>query len=192
LIDAGQKGVLGARLAHLAPRAAMLQHGFATVGIISLVDEATGFQKDRAKDALAKILEAFIAKELQPWVKTFPAEFYEQMFRLRGLQFPASSVKKPQYFGVLTNNIVYDRLAPGVRAELQRVTPRNDAGRPTAKYFQSLTANTGYSKLKEHIGAVIALMKISDSWEGFMSLLDKHYTRYGDTLPLPYDDGKGL
>ena len=36
------------------------------VGIIALVDEATGYQRDRAKDALASILEAFIAKELQP------------------------------------------------------------------------------------------------------------------------------
>ena len=30
-------------------------------GIIALIDEATGFQKDRAADALAKILEAFVA-----------------------------------------------------------------------------------------------------------------------------------
>lgn len=176
----------------IVERADILVRGFARVGIIALVDEATGYQKDRAKDALARILEAFIAKELQPWVKTFPAEFYEQMFRLRGLPFPATSVRRPKYFGMLTNNIIYDRLAPGVLTELKAVTPRNDEGRPKAKYFQSLTANLGYSKLKEHIGAVIALMKISDTWEGFMALLNRHYTRYGDTLPLPLDDGKGL
>ena len=42
-------------------------------------DEATGFQHDRTTDALAKILEAFVAKELQPWVKTFPDDFYAQL-----------------------------------------------------------------------------------------------------------------
>jgi hypothetical protein len=46
----------------------------AHTGIIALVDEVTGYQCDRAKDALAKILEAFIERELQPWVQTFPAD----------------------------------------------------------------------------------------------------------------------
>ncbi len=35
----------------------------AHVGIIALVDEATGYQRERASDALATILESFIAKE---------------------------------------------------------------------------------------------------------------------------------
>lgn len=177
---------------HIAKQCEILVRGLARVGIIALVDEATGYQKDRAADALAKILEAFIAKELQPWVKTFPTEYYEQMFRLRELEYPATSVRRPQYFGVLTNEVVYKRLAPGVLKALKDVTPRNDDGRPTAKYFQSLTANKGYHKLKEHLGAVVALMRISDSWQAFMSLLDRHYPRYGDTLPLPFDDGKGI
>ena len=79
----------------------ILVRGLAQVGIIALVDEATGYQRDRAADALAKILEAFIAKELQAWVKTFPPDYYEQLFRLRGLDYPQFTVKRPQYFGVL-------------------------------------------------------------------------------------------
>lgn len=192
ILAARKAGKLQKQQEHIAHQCEILVRGLARVGIIALVDEATGYQRDRARDALSRILEAFIAKELQPWVKTFPTEFYEQMFRLRGLEFPATSIKRPRYFGLLTNNIVYDRLAPGVLSELKRVTPRNDGGRPKAKYFQSLTANTGYSKLKEHIGAVTALMKISNSWGSFIALLDQHYTRYGDTIPLPLDDGDGL
>ena len=182
----------------VADRADILMRGLAHTGIIALVDEATGYQRDRASDALAKILEAFIAKELRAWVQTFPADFYEQMFRLRGLPFPSTSVKRPQYFGNLTNDIVYKRLAPGVLVELKRVTPRNDGGRPTAKYFQSLTTNAGYPKLKEHLGAVVAYMRISKTWDAFMRLLDEQYPRFGDTVMLPMDydqsrdDGKGL
>jgi len=115
----------------VADRADVLVRGLAHTGIIALVDEATGFQRDRAKDALAKILEAFIAKELQPWIQTFPSEFYQELFRLRGLEYPTDSVKRPQYFGWLTNDIVYKRLAPGVLEELKRVTVKNDAGRET-------------------------------------------------------------
>jgi hypothetical protein len=167
--------------------AEIIMRGLAHVGIIALVDEATGYQTDRAKDALAKILEAFVAKELIAWVPTFPSDFYAQMFRLRGLNFPKDSVKRPQYFGVLTNDVVYKRLAPGVLDELKKITPRNDCGRPTAKYFQSLTSNIGYPKLKEHLGAVVALMRISKTWDSFMSLLNQHYPRFGDTIMLPLD-----
>lgn len=185
-------GVLYPQQAHIAKQCEILVRGFARVGIIALVDEATGFQRDRAKDALAKILEAFIAKELQPYLPTFPADFYAEMFRLRGLDFPSGSVKRPQYFGVLTNDIVYKRLAPGVLVELRKITPRSDAGRPKAKYFQSLTSNIGYPKLREHLGSVVTMMRLSDTWQDFMAKLDRFHPRYGETIQLPLDDGKGL
>lgn len=198
VLKAREAGALQKQQLGIAAKCEILVRGFARVGIVALVDEATGYQRDRAKDALAKILEAWVAKELQAWVQTFPAEFYEHMFRLRGLEFPRESVQRPRYFGILTNDIVYKRLAPGVLTELQRVTPRNYDGRPTAKYFQSLTSNVGYPKLKEHLGAVVALMKISKTWGGFLNLLNEHYPRYGETpmLPMDYnqekDDGHGL
>lgn len=198
VLKAREAGALQKQQMGIAAKCEILVRGFARVGIVALVDEATGYQRDREKDALAKILEAFIAKELQTWLLTFPADFYEQMFRLRGLEFSSSSVQRPRYFGILTNDIVYKRLAPGVLTELQRVTPRNDEGRPTAKFFQSLTTNLGYPKLKEHLGAVIALMRISKSWGQFMNLLNEHYPRMGDTpmLPMNYeqidDEGTGL
>jgi hypothetical protein len=47
-----------------AVQADILMRAFARVGIVALIDEATGYQKDRDKQALAKILEAFVAKEL--------------------------------------------------------------------------------------------------------------------------------
>jgi len=172
-------------------QADIIMRGLATVGIIALIDEATGWQKDRAKDALAQILEAFIAKELQPWLKTFPSDFYQEMFRLRGLPYPATSVKRPQYFGVLTNNIVYDRLAPGIKEELQKGVPRNEEGRPTAKYFQKLTQNTGYPKLREHLGSVVTLMKLSDSWDDFMRKMDRMHPKFSSTIPLDFEFEKG-
>ncbi|MGH7183538.1 MAG: P63C domain-containing protein, partial [Nitrospiraceae bacterium] len=123
IIDASQKGVLDQRLVPIAERAAVLQHGFATVGIIALVDEATGYQDFRQRDALARILEKFVAKELRPWIKTFPSEFYHQIFRLNGWEY-SENCGRPVVVGHWTNNVVYKRLAPGVLAELQKITPR--------------------------------------------------------------------
>lgn len=171
--------------------------GLAHTGIIALVDEATGYQADRARDALAKILEAFIDKELQPWVQTFPTEFYKEMFRLRGLDYPTDTVKRPQYFGILTNDIIYKRLAPGVLNELKHITPRDEVGRYKHRFFQRLTRNIGYPKLREHLGAVIAYMQTSMDWGSFMLKLNQFKPRYGENyvLDIGYeqeDDGKGL
>lgn len=175
-----------------------LMRAFAKVGIIALVDEATGFQKDRKKDALAQILEAFIAKELQPYVKTFPSEYYEELFRLRGLSFPTDSVKRPPYFGILTNDIVYKRIAPGVLDELKTLTPRSESGRHKQKLFQWLTDNKGYPKLKDHLVSVVTIMKLSDNWHDFVAKINRLHPKYEATLPLPLeyegekDDGVGL
>ena len=95
---------------HIAERAEILIRGLATVGIIGLVDEATVYQEIRSRRALATILEKFIAKELQSWTKTFPYEFYEHIFRLKGWTGP-DGVKKPSVIGYYTNYFVYDRLA---------------------------------------------------------------------------------
>jgi len=198
VLAARAAGALRSDQLHIAKQCEILVRGFARVGIIALVDEATGYQKERAKDALATILEAFIAKELQPWIRTFPTDFYQEMFRLRGLPFPSTTVRRPQYFGVLTNNVVYDRLAPGVREELQKGVPRNEAGRPTAKYFQKLTQNTGYPKLRELLGSVVTIMKLSNNWNDFMDKLNRLHPKYGETIPLPLDyrlekdTGKGI
>lgn len=172
-LKARDADVLTATQRKWAANADILMRGLAHVGIVALVDEATGYQKDRARDALAKILEEFIAKELRPYVKTFPPDYYRELFRLRGLPFDGT-LKNPQprYIGTLTNNIVYSRLAPGVLDELKQVNP-SVKGQRKHKHFQWLTETIGYPKLMNHLSAVIALMKVSSDYEGFISLLDK-------------------
>jgi aryl carrier-like protein len=195
-LKARDAGVLQKQQQHIAAQADILIRGLASVGIIALVDEATGYQELRAKDALARILEAFIDKELQAWIQTFPADFYGEMFRLRELDFPTDTVQRPRYFGHLTNDIVYKRLAPGVLEQLKRITPKGSAGRRKHKFFQRLTSNVGYPKLREHLGSVVAIMKLSSTWEDFMMKLDRIHPRYGDTLSLDLeyedDNGRGL
>ena len=202
-LDADEKKALGARQKKIAEKAKILMRALAHTGIIALVDEVTGYQQVRTKDALTRILEAFVAKELQPYVPTFPTEFYQEIFRLRGLDYPKDSVKRPQYFGSLTNDIVYKRLAPGVLEELKRVTPKLGSGRLANKLFQRLTTNKGYPKLREHLGAVVTMMQLSRNWHDFLTKLDRLRPRVdmksvaqGQQLAFDYlsdeDTGKGL
>jgi hypothetical protein len=131
---------------------------------------------------------------LQAWIATFPSDFYQQLFRLRRLAYPAGQVKRPQYFGHLTNDLVYKRLAPGVLEELRRVTPCTESGNRKHKYFQRLTSNVGYPKLREHLGSVVSIMKLSSDWNDFREKINRLHPVYGDTLPIPFpeDDGVGL
>ncbi len=85
--------------------------GLAQVGIIALVDEATGYQKDREADELSKILAAYINEELRPWVKKeFKPIFFQQIYRLHGWEYKPGSVQRPQYIGKLINRWIYDQL----------------------------------------------------------------------------------
>lgn len=170
-------------------QADILMRGFARVGLIALIDEATGYQRERAKDALSKILEAFVAKELQPWVKTFPSEYYEQLFRLRGLDYPTHSVKKPQYFGHITNDVVYKRLAPGVLEELKKEAKKHEeTGKNAGRLHQRLTPTVGHPKLREYLSSVTTIMKLSNSYADFKSKLDSIHPSYGETISMQLDD----
>jgi hypothetical protein len=192
-LKAREAGSLQEQQLEKAQKAELLMRGLAHVGIVALVDEATGYQRVRAKNDLAKILEAFIAKELQPWIKTFPDDFYDHLFRLRKLEYPRDTVKKPQYFGTLTNDIVYKRLAPGVLDELRRLAERGPNGRPKHQYFRRLTENMGQIKLREHLASVVTLMKLSQDYSQFLRYLDQVHPRYGATAQLLLgDSGMGL
>ncbi len=86
-------------------------------------------------------------------------------------------MKLPAYFGHLTNNVVHERLTPGVKEELKRLTPRTAKGRHKQKLFQRLTEDVGNPKMWEHLASVVALMKISPDWDPFHGYLDKAVPR---------------
>lgn len=168
-----------------AKKAEILMRGLAHIGVIALVDEATGYQKDRARDALAKILEAYVAKEIQPWIKTFDADYYEQMFRLRDIPYPPEKTNyKPMHFGHLTNNIVYSRLAPGVLAALKEEAKKEEK---KTHLHRHLTAGFGRQELLKHLGMVIGFMKTSKDWDSFIEMLDKISPKYNTTMKLELD-----
>lgn len=181
VLSARRASALQQQQQHIAEQCEILVRGFARVGIIALVDEATGYQKDRAKDALAKILEAFVAKEIQPWVKTFPADYYEHLCRLRGLPYPPERMQMPRYFGVLTNDIVYHRLAPGVLEALKKEAAKAEK---RTRLHQHLTHDHGHIKLRELIASIVTIMKLSPDYANFIGTLNRIHQRYGDTIPL--------
>lgn len=185
-LSARQAGALQRQQLDKAFKAEVLMRSLAKVGVIALVDEATGYQKDRAKNALAEILEKFVAKELQPWVKTFPADYYEQLFRLYNLPFPPEGKPqwRPSFIGHITNNVVYDRLAPELLPELKKLASKAEK---KARLHQCLTNDIGHPKLREHLASIVTLLKISKSPDQFRQLVDQVHPRFGETYSIDFN-----
>lgn len=180
-LNARKAGALLSSQQHIAEQAEILMIALAKVGVVAMVDEVTGYQKDRRRDELQKLLSKYIAEELQPWAKRFPDEFYTQLFRLRGWDFKGLGAggKKPRIVGKLTNEIVYERLPKGVLEELKRKNPPTIEGRRKYKHHQFLTEEIGDEHLERQISADITLMRASGSWAEFERLLNRAYPRFG-------------
>jgi hypothetical protein len=189
-IDALEAGALLANQIHIAEQCKMLVRGFATTGILALVDEATGYQEVRERDALQKYLDQFLLKEHAKWAKRFPDEFFENIFKMKGWSWhDAVSAKKPQVVGRYVNDIVYDRLAPKILDELRERNPPNEKGNRKAKHHQFLTPDLGNPSLQAHLNGVMALQRVAGAnWRRFFDMLDVAYPRYGHTLPIQFLD----
>ena len=172
-IAAETAGVLVPQQHKVAAQCHAIKDALAKTGIIALVDEATGFQFHRAKDALEKIFDAYISKDLRKWTKMFPDRFYKGLFRLRGLTYNEATSRRPGYLAYDTNNFVYERLAPDILARLKSITPKDEKGRPRHKLHQRLSEEVGDPALREHLAIVMAFMDSSDDRDDFLRRLDK-------------------
>lgn len=185
ILLAEKNGTLNYQTAHIVERARTLQKAFAHVGLIALIDEATGFQTVRAREELEQILDRYIRKEWAKWARRFPDEFYQQMFRLRGWAYTDESLKRrPGVVGRWTNDMVYARLAPLVLERLEKTNPKTEAGHRRHRHHQYLTDDIGHPQLQEHLAVVIALMKASSSWGMFKRLLERAKPRFEETMAL--------
>ena len=74
------------------------------VGLIALIDEATGYQFERPLDALQVKLKLFLEEEMRKWEKTFPDELWMEFGRLTNWEGPLHS--RPKYWGKLVLEMI--------------------------------------------------------------------------------------
>ena len=158
---------------HIAQKAEVLVRALAQVGIIALVDEATGYQLDRSHQALRILLSKYIAEGLQKWIQTFPAAFFGELDRLYGND--TSHGKRPQYYGKFINKYVYEPLEHGyVKKELNKLNI-TDEGKRRARFHQWLNQD-GRNMLIHQIGRVQGLMEMCTDIEHFKAAARKQKT----------------
>lgn len=183
-LDAKEAGALSANQEHIAVACKILQRGFSVVGIIALIDEATGYQEVRDRDALQQILQMYLRDELAAWVKRFPDEFYKEIYRLRNWVWPGMGKNRYSAVAGYTKDLIYERLAPGILQEMEARNPVSERGGRKSKHHQWLSDDLGIPKLAEHFAAVLALQRASSDWDGFLALMNKSLPKRGDSLPL--------
>jgi hypothetical protein len=110
----------------------------AKVGLIALIDEATGYQHEREENALQLKLRAFIADELRNWEKTFPDELWEEFGRLT--KWKGKLHHRPKWWGKLVLELIYDALDPDIAEHLKNNKPKPRFGQ---NYHQWLTEDVG-------------------------------------------------
>ena len=157
------------RQMQMAMMASMFLSACAKVGLEALIDEATGYQYERAEDALQVKLRAFIADELRGWEKTFPDELWAEFGRLTGWSGPLHS--RPKWWGKLVIELIYDTLDRDVAEYLKTHKPP-----PGIKWFQQLTDNYGARQLVSRCYEVVGMSK---DCHNMRELRDKVALHYG-------------
>jgi hypothetical protein len=179
-LEARLLGLLKPSQTKLAKQSEIVTRVCAKIGIIALIDEATGFQEVRAKQALQLKLQAFIADELQDWARMFPDEFWFQLARLEGVRYSPRS--RPLRWGKYIMMFVYDSVDEDVGKELRAKNPNP---RFLRNHHQWLKKH-GKEKVHDQIERVITIMKLCDDMNEFRA----KFARVFKNAPtkLPFDD----
>lgn len=186
-IDARKANALHRTQERFADIAEAILYSLSSVGIIALVDEATGYQYEREHDELQKLWKLYVSEELQPWQKRFPNIFYQELFRLNGWDYTVKDIqKRPGVIGKWTNKLIYEQLPNGVLENLKKNTPKSEAGNYTARLHQSLTIDVGEPHLNAQITKVITIFQLSSNMEEMWSLFNRLVKRENGEQELPF------
>lgn len=183
-----EKGHVPARYDGMIVACDILMRALAHVGIVALIDEATGYQEIRPQQALQAYLEKIIRKELAAWVKRFPDEFYENIYKLKGWTWPGIQKNRYSVVAHYTRDLVYLRVGAGVLAELEKKEPKNEKGRRANKLHQWLTDDVGHPMLAQHLYSLMMFQRLAIAngfgWNRFVKMVDQVMPKKGTNLEM--------
>ncbi len=149
------------------------------VSLVALIDEVTGYQDVRMKNALEKILNDMLLEKAKKYKVTYPLELYKEWFRLNGWEWKEENAqKRPGVIGTWTNEYIYGRMAPKLLEHLEERNPKNEKGYREHKHFQFLTDEIGEPKLREFFGGHLALARANTSWRKYISMVNRAYPNF--------------
>lgn len=162
IIDAHKQKKLSASQSFLGLQAEFIVRSAAKIGIIGLIDEATGFIADKRREEYRELWTQFIRDECRAYEAEFPERFFESLYRLYGLKRKdPKSFKHPRFFSKFIRKYVYAPLANSHGAILEDLDAKNPVvyanGGRRYKMFQFLSDEIGMPALKGHLWQVVGI-----------------------------------
>lgn len=179
-LEAAQRKLLRSSQMGIVRQAQIIVRACAKVGIIALIDEATGYEKVRAKRSLQLKLQAFIAEEMQDWAIMFPEDFWLELARLEGIRY--SPRNRPLRWGKYVMMFVYDAIDGDVGRELRRKNPNPRFLRNHHQWLQKF----GRDKVHDQITRVIAIMQLCNTMDEFRDKFARVFKK--TAMQLRFDD----
>ncbi len=143
---------------------------------------------------MRSFLRAFLLEEKTKYIDAFPDEFFEMIFKMRGLTWSkANRGKNPQYFGHYINNYVYSRLGPEVLYSLRKLNPKSSKGNRPTKFYNYTSPDNGFPKVKEYLNILIAFGKAAGyNWQNWIRMIERAFPKFsqdGSSAPeLPFGE----
>jgi len=173
VIDAALDGVLHPQRRHLIAPCRKIQAALSRVGIVALIDEATGYQYRRESSALQDLFAKLIREHVSDWQRRFSPDFYEAIFALYGWKYQGHAHGIPAIVGKITLRYVYEAIFPAaIVAEIK-------ARQKSERLHQWLTNEGGLPLLEKQINALIVIAKTSFSPDDFFARCEAVFFRRG-------------
>ena len=154
------------------------------VGLIALIDEATGYQQKRDKDELQQILAAYVLPEQRPWMQTIPDEFTAEVYRVYGWKRQPNN-RGPRYAGKLIRQLIYERMPQPVLPKLDELNPTNKNYQRKRRHHQFLIEKQGLDHFRTQVITVMTLLRISQNKSEFRRHLESYF---GGQLSFNFDE----
>jgi P63C domain len=169
---AAEAGDLTERQQRIARNANKFLRACRNIGIIALVDEATGYQKVRPLDELQFKLKLYLEEKMRDWEPTFPDALWQEFARLTNWKKPTHI--RPKFWGKLVMELIYGYLDADVAEWLRNNAPRPMHGQ---NYHQWLTEQYGLKRLIEHIWKVVGIASTCKTIDELKAQMRHQYGR---------------
>ena len=164
IIEAAKNGNLGPNQEGLAVQAEIIMRAAAKLGIVALIDQATGFIADKRKEDYRELFRDFICEQFRVYKKgtgEFPDKLFDMLYKIYGLPRGKDRSKHPQFFGKFIRRYIYEPLASSRGAILEMLDEKNPVvyvnGGRRYKMYAFLSEVVGISALQAHIWQIVGI-----------------------------------
>ncbi|KZC16759.1 MULTISPECIES: P63C domain-containing protein [unclassified Rhodanobacter] len=169
IIAAETNGSLRPSQAGIAQQAHIILGASAKAGIKGLVYALSGY--DATREEVIAAFKLYVRDEAREYEKEFPAQLYEEWYRLYKLPKPERN--KPWKFMHLTIDHVYKPLANSSGKVLDLTRQKRDASGDRHKRLHLFLSEVGVKALRTQLGQLLGIARVSKNSEEYETFVNR-------------------